>query len=363
MEVVTPIVELRNLQLAYQRHVVVDVPHLEIQRGDTLAVIGPNGSGKSTLLRALALLERPARGEVWLDGERIAHGNDPLARRRRIALVLQQALLRRASVADNVATGLRFRGVPRAEQEKLTKEWMERLGIAHLAKRTATTLSGGEAQRASLARALVLSPELLLLDEPFASLDTFTKGPLIETLREILREVGVTTVLVTHDRSEALSLAHRVAVMLDGRLHQIDEAERVFNAPADPKVAAFVGVDNMLPGRVELCGDGLVLVSVGGQKLMAAGKAAPRGQRVLVCLRPEAVHLERVQGTAEVEGGSNRLWGTVTSATPYGFRMRVTVDCGFPLVSLVTREVCSELGLTRGSPVVASFRASALHLM
>jgi len=220
--------------------VVLDVPALDVRPGEILAVIGPNGAGKSTLLRVMGLLERPAVGTVRVSGEPASPAR-ALALRRRMASAFQEPLLADMSVLDNVALGLRFRRRARSEQRARARRWLERFGIASLAARQARTLSGGEAQRTALARALVLEPDLLLLDEPFSALDQPTRETLLGELGRILREDARTTVLVTHDRSEALALSDRVAVMMDGRVLQLDETARVFRAPVSEEVARFVG--------------------------------------------------------------------------------------------------------------------------
>ena len=235
----TPHVEVRGLVVRRSGRVVLDVDGLELRRGEILALVGPNGAGKSTLVTALALLERPAAGTILLDGEQVDWRRGLLAARRRLAIVFQEPLLFDTTVADNVATGLKLRGISGREREPLVARWLDRLGIAHLARRQARTLSGGEAQRTSLARALVLAPELLLLDEPFAALDAPTREALTDDLLPLLRETATTTVLVTHDRDEALEMGDRIGVILDGRLVQVDRPEAVLAAPANEAVAAF----------------------------------------------------------------------------------------------------------------------------
>ena len=232
-------------------HVILDVPALDVRAGEILAVIGPNGAGKSTLLRVMGLLETPEAGTVRVGGETVLPGR-ALALRRRMASAFQEPLLTDASVLDNVALGLRFRRVAAAEQRARSFRWLERFGIASLAARQARTLSGGEAQRTALARALVLEPDLLLLDEPFSSLDQPTREDLLGELGRILREDARTTVLVTHDRGEALALSDRVAVLMDGCVRQLDETARVFRAPVSDAVARFVraGIITSLPHPV-----------------------------------------------------------------------------------------------------------------
>jgi tungstate transport system ATP-binding protein len=219
---------------------VLSVDALELRRGEIVTLVGPNGAGKSTLVAVLALIERPADGTISLDGVAVDWRRDALAARRRLAIVFQEPLLFDTTVFDNVMTGLKLRGVPRAERGPRVERWLKRLGIAHLARRQARTLSGGEAQRTSLARALVLEPELLLLDEPFASLDAPTREELADDLLPLLRETATTTVLVTHDRDEAVELGDRLGVVMDGRLVQLDTPGRVLAEPAGEAVAAFL---------------------------------------------------------------------------------------------------------------------------
>jgi tungstate transport system ATP-binding protein len=235
----TPLVELRDLLVKRGEHPALQLDHLAIQNGEVLAVVGPNGAGKSTLLLTLARLLKPERGEIQFNGQPASAESDTTYRRR-IALVMQDPLLFDTSVFDNVASGLRFRGISRDEIRQKVPIWLERLGVGHLAKRRAGQLSGGEAQRVSLARALVLEPQLLLLDEPFSALDPPTRSRLLDDLGALLKETATTTVFVTHDLPEAAQLAGRMAVIISNRLRQVGEPESVFASPADEDVAGFV---------------------------------------------------------------------------------------------------------------------------
>lgn len=341
---------------------VLDVPMLQVARGQVLAIIGPNGAGKSTLLLTLALLLPPTAGTVWFDGAPVDQRANLVALRRRMAVVFQEPLLLDLSVYDNVALGLRLRGVAARERERRVAFWLERFGLAPLARRQARDLSGGEAQRTSLARALALSPEVLFLDEPFVALDAPTRAEVINLTAEIVRETGVTTVFVTHDRNEALALGDRVGVLMDGRLLQLDRAEAVFAAPATPEVATFVGVETVVPGRVIAQEDGLARVAVAQQVIEAVAEVKP-GNTVLVCLRPEDITVWAGDGSAGESSARNRLSGRVTRLSPGGAQVRVAVDCGFPLVALVTRRSAQSLGLHLGKPVNVYFKASAVHLI
>jgi tungstate transport system ATP-binding protein len=235
----THLVEIRDLLVRRGEHPALQLEQLAIQKGEVLAVVGPNGAGKSTLLLTLARLLRPERGEIKFSGQQASAESDT-AYRRRIALVMQDPLLFDTSVFENVASGLKFRGIAKDEIRQKVPLWLERLGVGHLAKRRAGQLSGGEAQRVSLARALVLEPQLLLLDEPFSALDPPTRSRLLDDLGALLKETATTTVFVTHDLPEAAQLAGRMAVIIANRLQQVGAPEVVFASPVNEEVAGFV---------------------------------------------------------------------------------------------------------------------------
>jgi tungstate transport system ATP-binding protein len=356
---VTAKLSLRSVVVRRGAAAVLRVDRLDVERGEVLAVLGPNGAGKSTLLQALALLEAPSEGEVLFDGAPLA--GRQLELRRRMAVVFQESLLLDRSVESNAGLGLALRGVPRGERVRRVERWLARFGVGALAKRSARTISGGEAQRVSLARAFALEPEVLLLDEPFGALDQPTREALIDELAAVIGETGVTAVFVTHDRDEAARLADRVAVLAEGRVLQLGPTAEVFSSPADETVASYVGVENVVLGRVIDDAQGLVVLEVGDRQVEAvAGGFA--GREALVCLRPEDIVLSPVDA---VPPGSarNHLAGTIRRLTPSGAEVRVEVDCGFPLVASITRRSLEELRLELGSRVVASFKATAVHLI
>ncbi|HET7340943.1 MAG TPA: ABC transporter ATP-binding protein [Methylomirabilota bacterium] len=352
---------VRGVRLRYPPAFTLEVDALEVSAAEVLAVIGPNGSGKSTLLRVLGLLERPEAGEVLVGG-RPVDARDALAERRRMATVFQEPLLADMTVAANAALGLGFRGVNGAEAARRAARWLERFGIGALAARPARTLSGGEAQRVALARALVLAPEVLLLDEPFSGLDQPSRTALIADLGAVLREERVATVLVTHDRGEAQALADRVAVLIGGRVRQLDDTARVFQAPASEEVARFVGVETIVGGRVVGREGGVTRVDVGGRTLEVSAAAEP-GARVRVAIRPEDVTLALPREHAGASSARNALAGRIARITVTDAGARVVVDCGFPLVASVTPRSVGELQLAEGMAIVAVFKASAAHLL
>lgn len=354
------IYEIEDILIRRSGLQVLQIDSLEIFEGEILAVIGPNGAGKSTLLLTLSRLLKPEQGQVIFKGEPI-QSLDDLQYRRKLALVLQEPLLLHQSVFDNVAIGLKFRGVGREEINQRVQHWLERFGVLHLKDRQAKQLSGGEAQRVSLARAFSLQPEVLLLDEPFGSLDAPTRSSLLADLHHTLKEVKVTTIFITHDLNEALTLGDRVAILLGGRLRQTGSPEQVFAAPSDEEVAAFVGVETILPGKVTFSLDGRLVLDVKGYLLEAIG-AQQVGQEVFFCLRPEDITLWP-SSEMPVSSARNRIPGKILEFRPQGPLVQVVVDCNFPLVALITRASKDEMGLSIGQPVMASFKASAVHLI
>ena len=355
-----PKLSLRDVVVRRRRAEVLRVESLDVHEGEVLAVIGPNGAGKTTLLQVMALLERPAQGEVLYDGAR-ARGHE-LSIRRRMALMMQDPLLLRRSVAENVAVGMRMRGVSGDKRKARTNRWLARFDVAHLAGRSARKISGGEAHRVSLARAFALEPEVLLLDEPFAALDQPTREALLDELAGALGETGLTTVFVTHDRSEALRLGDRVAVIVDGRVRQVGPTAEVFAAPADEDVASLVGAETIVAGRRVASADGIASVRVGRHVIDGLARDGLPDD-VLMVLRPEDVTLMKPDEHRPESSARNHLHGTITRITLLGYQARVSIDCGFPLFALITKQSLEEMGLAPGQEVAATFKAHAVHLI
>ncbi|MEI7845681.1 MAG: ABC transporter ATP-binding protein [Chloroflexota bacterium] len=235
------LLEVRDLLVYREKRLVLEIENLSIQKGEVLAIVVPNGTGKSSLLLSLARLLKPGSGSIFWEGVSLQEQNS-LSYRRRIALVLQEPLLLDLPVYNNVALGLHYRGLPASQIDERVLRWLKRLGIESLSNRPGSQLSGGEAQRVSLARAFAINPELLLLDEPFSALDAPTRLRLLDDLKLILTEIGTTTIFVTHDLKEAARLSTRVVVMLDGRIAQAGVPTDVFANPASEAVASFLGL-------------------------------------------------------------------------------------------------------------------------
>lgn len=335
---------------------VAHAARIDLAEGEHLALLGPNGAGKSTLVLGLAALVR-TEGELRYRGTAI---RDADSYRRRIAVVFQRPLLLDRSVRDNAALGLALRGIGRRARNARAETELARLGVGQLADRSAIGLSGGEAQRVSIARALAIDPEILFLDEPFSALDAPTRETLIADLARVLRERRVTTVMVTHDRDEALSLADRIGVVMDGELRQLDTAETVFSMPADPQIAAFVGVENVIPARVERATEELTYLRIADQHVEITEAPPPGDDFPLLCIRPDDVIVSRGTASTSVR---NHLPARIVRLEPIGRRTRLVLDCGFPLIAHVTRQSARDLALAVDDQVIASFKATVPHLL
>ncbi|MER5710662.1 ABC transporter ATP-binding protein [Streptomyces sp. NPDC053253] len=287
---------IRGLRRSFGSAVALDGLDLDVAPGELLALLGPSGCGKTTALRVLGGFEQPDEGHVLLDGEDIV----PVAAERRdTAMVFQSySLFPHLTAADNVAFGLRMRKVRTAERRARAAELLELVGLAGHGDRFPHQLSGGQQQRVALARALALRPRLLLLDEPLSALDARVRLTLREEIRRLQLELGITTVFVTHDQEEALSMADRVAVMNGGRLEQCASPTELYERPATDFVAEFIGTMNRIPGRAD--GDGTV--DVLGVRLPVEGPAGSGPVTALV--RPEALEIEAA------DGGTGRIVAT-----------------------------------------------------
>jgi len=356
-----PILEAKNLEVNRGGAILIHVPSLLIQDGEIFSLIGPNGAGKTTLLQSLSYLLKPFRGEILFRGNRVESNHSVLEYRRKLAMVFQEPLLFDTTVFNNVASGLRIRGKKREQIRDRAMEELERFGISHLKSRSARTLSGGEAQRTSLARAFALRPEILLLDEPFSSLDPPTRDSLIEDLEHILQQTRTTAMFATHDRLEALRLSDRIGVMNEGKILQIGSPEEVANHPVNELVASFMGMEAILSGKVMRRNEGTFNASVEGQEIEAVGDVR-LGESVVLCIRPENITLS-VSPSQEGTSARNVFRGKIVKILPMGLYQKVQLDCGFPLVAYVTNHSLKELSLIEGRDVRASFKATAVTVM
>jgi tungstate transport system ATP-binding protein len=338
---------------------ILDIPRLEIAKGEVVCLLGPNGAGKTTLLKVIGMLQAPDQGTIRFSGCEMNYARS-LEARRRVAMVFQEPLLLNGTVYQNAALGLKLRGVDdQTIQHRLTP-WLERLGIASLAGRPVHTLSGGEAQRTSLARALVLEPEVLLLDEPFSALDPTSREVLLRDFQDIVRENSITTIIVTHDREEAFMLGDRIGVLNGGRLLQIGQRDEVFSRPVSESVAEIVGIENRLSGVVETCQEDCSVINVNGVRVRALSKAEV-GSNVLVCIRSERVNVQHHDSPVEAK---NRIKGVILQSASGITDHRLTIDChAFLLIALMDRVTADANQFAKMHKVTAIFNPSAVHLI
>jgi tungstate transport system ATP-binding protein len=355
-------IELQGVTRRYgDRDAVQDVT-LTIPRGSLFAFIGPSGSGKTTLIRLITVLDMPTAGRILVEGEDTrAPAGEQLALRRRMAMVFQKPVALSASVGKNVAAGLTYRKVPKAEIGARVQRVLALVGLSDFADRDATTLSGGEMQRVALARALVTDPEVLLLDEPTASLDPENTAIIESLILRINRERGTTVILSTHDLVQGQRLAGSIALLMKGRLHQAGNPLEVFYRPSTTDAARFVGEENLIPGTIASRDGDLAVISAGNSRIAAVTGAEP-GEAVTVCLRAEDLILS---SPGHIAGSSarNTLVGTITRIALHGSFARVSIDAGFPVTALITRRSAEDLEFREGQPVCVTFKASAVHVI
>jgi len=322
--------------------------------GEYFVILGPTGAGKTLILETIAGFYIPREGHILLKGDDATHTPPE---KRNIGFVYQDyALFPHMTVEENVAFGLKMHGSPKETVEHRVQKIMEVMQISHLKERFPTTLSGGEQQRTALARALVIDPDVLLLDEPLSALDPRTRENLRDELKRLHQTQGTTTIHVTHDQTEALVLADRIAVIIDGRVVQVDVPSKVFNNPASVEVANFVGVENVLKGRILSNKDGVARVDVGTYQVHVLSSLGEGDVHVFV--RPENIILakEKFQSSAR-----NVVEGQIIDVTQFGAVFRISMDTG--LSAFVTKQSVDELGLQARETVYASFKATAAHLI
>ncbi|MCF1502293.1 ABC transporter ATP-binding protein [Afifella sp. H1R] len=262
---------------------------LSFNSGEFVSLLGPSGCGKTTVLRMIAGFEKPTKGRIFADGREITHLKPS---QRNVGMVFQSyALFPNLNVRDNIGFGLKVAGVPRAKARERVAEMLELIGLPDLGRRYAFELSGGQQQRVALARALAPSPRMLLLDEPLSALDAKIRVSLREQIRNIQRELGITTIFVTHDQEEALSISDRIVVMNSGRIEQVGAPFEVYNRPATPFVANFVGTLNRVEARVRNAAAQEVAIGEQSVVLRKLPATARDGEPIVLALRPEALNL------------------------------------------------------------------------
>ncbi|MGH6927273.1 MAG: ABC transporter ATP-binding protein, partial [Dongiaceae bacterium] len=288
---------------------------LDFPQGKFVCLLGPSGCGKTTLLRLIAGLELPTTGRIMLDGADLTHTP---AHKREFGMVFQSlALFPHLTVGENIAYGLSIRGVDKAQRRKRAEELLELVRLPGVADRHISQLSGGQRQRVAIARALALDPKLFLLDEPLSALDAKLREAMQVELRLLQQRLGISTIVVTHDQREAMTMADVVVIMDRGRVQQMASPLETYRSPANAFVADFIGISNLIPGTLTAAG----VVEVRGRTVRVdrVPAAIAVGSNVTLSVRPEEVHIRPV---AEV--GDNRLPGTITFIRDLGASVVIT---------------------------------------
>lgn len=328
---------------------------LAVARGEFISLLGPSGCGKTTVLRMIAGFETPSAGTIAIDGRDVTRKRPA---ERNIGMVFQAyALFPNMNVADNIAFGMKVAKHPKADIDARVAEMLDLISLPDLALRYPYQLSGGQQQRVALARALAVKPQVLLLDEPLSALDAKIRVSLREEIRALQRELGITTIFVTHDQEEALSMSDRVVVMNQGRVEQIGTPHAIYNTPRTRFVASFVGTLNMLDAEIADASSGTLLIA--GQTLRVASglDATNTSKRCTVALRPEALAI------GPGASGHNRLSCTIEDVQFLGAIVRVKARCGSHSLSVDTFNQAGNPSWSRGDAVEIHFAPEHLVVL
>jgi len=348
-------IKIRNLYKDWKEFSLKNI-NLEVKKGEYFVILGPTGAGKTLLLETIAGFHFPDSGEVLIEGHEVT--NLP-PEKRRIGFIYQDySLFPHFNVEENIEFGLKLRkAAPLDITRKRVKEIMNWLSIAHLAHRYPATLSGGEQQKVAIARAIAIEPSVLLLDEPLSALDLRTRDYLREELKKIKRELGITMVHVTHDQTEAMVLADRIAVMMKGQIMQVGTPHEIFNKPLNEEIADFVGVENILSGVIRDNDNGVAEIEadIGGNIFAVSDY---RAGAVKLFIRPEDIILSESRGESSAR---NVLKGRIEALDDIGPLTRVKMDNS--VVALITKQSRECLGLQKGDEVYATFKATSVHVV
>lgn len=329
---------------------------LEVKQGEYFVILGPTGSGKTLLLELIVGLYIPNKGKIFIEGKDITY---EVPEKRNLGFLYQDySLFPHFSVRKNIEYGMKLRNMSKPEIDNKLKELSKMFKIQNLMHRDVTTLSGGEQQRVALARALATNPKVLLLDEPFSALDENTKANLISEMKELHRKEGITFIHVTHSQEEAMILADRIGIIMNGTIAQIGTPEEIFYKPKTKEIARFVKIENIWEGKVIEKRNEEIVIEIKGKKIIAISNHFKVGDEVRLIIRPEDVVIGKGNTSAR-----NVFKGIVSDIIKHGFYNIVRVDCGFQVEAAVTKQSIENLNIKEGKDINIFFKATSIQVI
>ena len=329
---------------------------LEVKQGEYFVILGPTGSGKTLLLELIVGLYIPNKGKIFIEGKDITY---EVPEKRNLGFLYQDySLFPHFSVRKNIEYGMKLRNMSKTEIDNKLKELSKMFKIQNLMHRDVTTLSGGEQQRVALARALATNPKVLLLDEPFSALDENTKANLISEMKELHRKEGITFIHVTHSQEEAMILADRIGIIMNGTIAQIGTPEEIFYKPKTKEIARFVKIENIWEGKVIEKRNEEIVIEIKGKKIIAISNHFKVGDEVRLIIRPEDVVIGKGNTSAR-----NVFKGIVSDIIKHGFYNIVRVDCGFQVEAAVTKQFIENLNIKEGKDINIFFKATSIQVI
>lgn len=329
---------------------------LEVKQGEYFVILGPTGSGKTLLLELIVGLYIPNKGKIFIEGKDITY---EVPEKRNLGFLYQDySLFPHFSVRKNIEYGMKLRNMSKTEIENKLKELSKMFKIQNLMHRDVTTLSGGEQQRVALARALATNPKVLLLDEPFSALDENTKANLISEMKELHRKEGITFIHVTHSQEEAMILADRIGIIMNGTIAQIGTPEEIFYKPKTKEIARFVKIENIWEGKVIEKRNEEIVIEIKGKKIVAISNHFKVGDEVRLIIRPEDVVIGKGSTSAR-----NVFKGVVSDVIKHGFYNIVRADCGFQVEAAVTKQSIENLNIKEGKNIDIFFKATSIQVI
>lgn len=350
------LLKLNNITKNYGEITALDGISLNVNRGETLGIVGPNGSGKTTLLKIMAAIEAPTSGEYYFKDIKVDESNLRKVRLKS-TMVFQRTVLFHASVYKNVEYGLKLRKLPRSEISRKVKEALRLVGLQGYERRSARSLSGGEQQRVSLARALALDVELLLLDEPTANLDPKSTSIIEEVISQINEERGTTVVVATHNIFHVELLAHRIALLLNGKIAKMGFPDEVLGITM-MGLSGFARLENVFSGKAEPLKNGGSVIDIGNNVRIEA--ALKESGEVLAYIRPDEIIVSR---NPIVSSARNVLSGRVVGISDLGSAVKLNVNAGREFIVQITKRSFMEMGINLGSKIYLAFKASSVRFI